>query len=314
MAVGIGAAGFVGIALEATPGTYVAPEKYFPIRSESLSWTQNTLMRRVIRGTVDPIGAIQGNGNVEGNLDMELLDDVLPYLLLVARGDLEKTGTAPNFVYNFVANHAATPAQTASITVVRNGEVFGYVGCVVASMQIGTDDGVATMTVGILGTNEESEALPVPTYNPADQPFGSGEWVIEIPTTVQVFDTDNLTLSIEDNGEVQHRLKNTLGAQFISYGERSVQASVDRDFESRAEYDAFKTVTSSGLAVKVTKDANRGIDFIIPATIKESYDLSLSGPGDLIRASISYQGIHDATTGASYEIEVRTQEDVTMPA
>jgi len=148
--VGIGAAGVVGLAIESTSGEYQAPEKFFPIRSENFQWTQDTVWRRVIRGTSDVIGAVPGDGHVEGSLDMEALDDVLPYFLRIARGDLTQTGTDP-VNYEFVPNSAAEPAQTASITVVRNGIVFGYTGCVVGSFSFSVDDGQLVVDLSMLG-------------------------------------------------------------------------------------------------------------------------------------------------------------------
>jgi hypothetical protein len=309
---GIGAGGFVGIALEVTPGTYVAPDKFFPIRNETLSWEQGTVWRRVIRGTADAIGAVEGNGSVGGDIDMELLDDVLPYFLQIARGDMTQSAAPAPFTYEFVPNHEAVPNATASITVVRNGVSFGYVGCVVSSMNFGTDEGMATVTFSILGTAENEENVPTPTYNPDDKPFGAGTWVIEIPTATQIFDADNFSFQVEDNGEVQFRLKDILGAQFVSYGERSVTVSMDRDFLDRDEYDAFKLLTSKGISVNVSRGADRSVTLVTPAAIIDTYESNLSGQGDLIRASISYQGVHDAATGGGYTIEVVTNEDLDL--
>lgn len=322
MAVDIALAGFVGIAFEAVAGTYVAPTKFFPIRSESVQWTQSTNFRRVIRGVADPLGAIAGNGHVEGDIDMELLSDVLPYFLRCARGTMTKTGTddpataavesGPPFTYAFKPSASAVPAKTMSITVVRSGQVFGYVGCVVSSMTFGVDNDMATSTFTMLGRSEATQAAPVAAYNAAGDPyFGSGNWTLEIPTATQVFDSDEFSLQIEDNGEPQFRLKNVLGAQFIKYGERNVTLSVTRDFDGRAEYDAFKALTAKSVTVRVAR-GNESVRFVVPASIVDSYDLSLSGIGDLVRASVSYQGVHNAATGGGYTVTVVTAEDIAV--
>jgi hypothetical protein len=317
----LGAQGFVGIAIEAEAGTYVAPTKFFPIRSESLGWTQDTNFRRVIRGTADAIGAIPGNGNVEGDLDVELLTDVLPYFLLCARGVLDKTGVAAPFVYDFVPAHNALAPNTMSITVVRGEEAFGYVGCVLSSISFGVDNNMGTMNLSILGTAEESVTTPAtPTYG-ADIPFGAGTWNIQVPTDTQIFDADNFTFEINDNGTVQHRLKSELGAEFISFGERQVTMSVDRDFDDRAEFDAFKNLTSRSVTVALggagaygdTHDDNE-VEITMPVAYVDGYDVGLSGPGDLVRASMNYEGVHDNTTGGAYSMQITTAEDVTIPS
>lgn len=312
MAVGIGAANFIGLAPEVTPGTYVAPTKFFPIRSESFQWTQSTNWRRVIAQTADVLGAVAGDGHVEGEIDMELMHDVLPYFLQIARGTLTQDDTAtPDMVYEFTPSHAATPTKTASITTVRNGVTFGYVGCVVSSMNFGVDNGQATSVFNILGRSEASQSLPTLDLDDSG-PFGSGSWNIQIPTAAQVFDTDNLTLTIDDSGEPQMRLRNTLGAQFIKYGERTTTLSVERDFESRAEYDAFKTLTSKSITVRTQQaaDADKYVEFVVPGAIVDTFELGTPGVGDLVRASVAYQGVHHAATGGSYKIEIGTEEDL----
>lgn len=312
MTAGIGASGVVGIAIEETPGTYVPPTKFFPIRSESLVWTQNTNWRRVIRGTTDPIGAIAGNGNVEGDIDMELLADVLPYFLMCARGTITKTAGATAgdpFSYEFRPLHNAVAPNTMSVTIVRNGVPFGYTGCVVASQNYGNDNDAATVTFTLMGRAEQEVAVPVAAFA-GDQPFGAGDWTIEIPTGTQIFDADGFSFEVDDSASVQNRLKNSLGAQFIAYGERNTTLSLDRDFESRDEYNQFKALTSKAIHVGLSTGANNAVDFTMPVATIDGYDVSLGGVGDLVRASVSYTGVHDGTMGGAYGIDITTAEDV----
>jgi hypothetical protein len=309
----IGAAGYVGIAIEETSGTYQAPTKFFPIRSENMQWQQNTNQRRVIRGTADVIGSVAGNGHVEGPIDAELLSDVLPYFLLAARGTLSKSGSGP-YEYEFTPLHGALAPNTLSITVVRSGEAFGYIGCNVASMTFGVDNDMAVVTYNMLGMREEDVAVPAtPTYGD-DEPYGSGNWIIQVPTGNQVYDSDNFTFEVDDGAEVQNRLKDELGAQFIAFGERNVTASIDRDFTNKSEYDEFKALTKKSISVRASASAGDYVELTCPVNYVETYELSLSGVGDLVRSSVSYTGIHDTATGGSYKINISTDEDVTIPA
>jgi hypothetical protein len=166
--------------------------------------------------------------------------------------------------------------------------------------------------VTVLGNAEATQSAPTPTWSATQQPFGSGKYIVEVPTATQIFDADGFSFQVEDNATAQNRLKDVLGAQFISFGERSVTLSLDRDFQTRTDYDAYKALTSQSVTVKCTKGTNNSITFTIPASIKDSYDLGLSGQGDLVRASITYQGVIDAT-GKAYEIAIKTQEDLTVP-
>jgi hypothetical protein len=286
---------------------------YLVLTDESLQHQQATRWRRPLRGIADVAGALAGNTHIEGDISCEVTEDTLPHLLRAARGALVKTLTGP-FLYTFTPNAVAVPAKTLSITVVRNGVAFGYVGCVISSQEYTIDDGVLMATFSIVGSDEADEALPTPTHV-LTAPYGAGQYNLQIPTATQVFDTDTFTLSIDDSAEPQFRIKDSRGAQFVKFGERTVELSVERDFEARTDYDAYKALTAQGVLLKAIKTATvEEIDFLVPAAIKDSYEISgLTGQADLIRASISYQGVYNAATSKSYEIKMWTDEDITLP-
>lgn len=310
MAPGIGASGIMGIALETISGTYTAPNKYVPFMSESLTSTQATIWRRPIRQTADIVGAVPGNFNVEGDLQIEAMEDVVPYFLHAGRHTTVRSGTTPNFTYTFTPSPVAIPTKSLSITVVRNGVVFGFVGCVVSSFTFTVEDGIMMMNMSILGQDEATQTAPTPTW-PTTTPFGAGQYSVEIPTATPVLDTDNFEFSVENNAEAQFRLKNgSRGAQFIKYGERNATINFERDFESRTDFDAFKALTSQSITVTASKGLNNSISLLSPTTIKDTYEVQNSGQGDLVRAAIAYNCVIDST-GKSYEITVKTQEDIT---
>lgn len=310
MAVGTGAQGFVGIAQEVTPGTYVPPTDFIPVESESVQWTQDTVWRRPIRASADIVGAVTGNGRVEGDIGMEAFSGAVAQFLRAARTNMQKVGASAPYTYTFTGNANATPSKTLSITVVRNNVAFGYVGCVVSSFGFTVEDGLLKFNPTIIGQSEASQSVPTPTWPTTQTPFGAGMYNLQIPTLTQIFDADGFDFGVDDSGEAQYRLKNSLGAQFVSYGERSVTLSLDRDFQSRTEYDAFKALTAQGIKLSAIKDANNEIDLEIPAAIKDTYEMSMGGQGDLMRASIAYNGVLDAT-GNAYTITVISATNVT---
>lgn len=291
------------------PGTYVAPTKFFPFNSESIAVTEQTVWRRPIRQSADIIGAVAGNFNPEGELQLESLEDVVLWFLWASRTSIVKTGSAPDYTYTITPTPAAVPNKTLSLTIVRNGIVFGYTGICLSSFNFGIDNGLLTFGTNVIGRDEAVQSLPVPTW-PTTTPFGAGMYTIEIPTGVTVLDTDTFEFSVEDNAEAQFRLKSTgRGAEFIKYGERASTLTVERDFESRTDYDAFKAVTAQSITLTASKGANNSIALLAPVAIKDTYTVGLSGQGDLVRASIAYQNIIDGT-GKSWQITIKTQEDI----
>lgn len=291
-----------------TPGVYSAPTKFFPFNSEGIATMEETVFRRPIRQTADIVGAVAGNFHPEGDIALEALEDVVVYFLYVSRTLCVRTGTTPNFTYTYTPTAAGIPTKTMSITVVRNGIVFGFVGMVTSSFTFGIEEGLLTFNVNVLGRDEATAALPTPTW-PTTVPFGAGQYTIEIPTGTTVLDTDTFEFGVEDNAEAQFRLKSTgRGAQFINYGERNSTLNVERDFDSRVDYDLFKAVTAQSVTITATKGANNSIVMLAPVAIKDTYEVNNSGQGDLVRASIQYQNVIDGT-GKSWQITVKTQEE-----
>src|SRR5262245_13462397 len=311
MVAGIGAGGIVGIALETTPGTYLAPTKYVPINSETFEYQQETIWRRAIRQSADFTAGVPGNVHVEGDVNAEVLEDTLLYFLYCMRSTVVKTGTTPNFTYTFTPSSAALPPnKTMSVTIVRNSVVFGYTGCVVSSFRLMVEAGILNFQVSMLGRDEAVQSAPTPTW-PATPNFGAGTYQIQIPTSTQVFDAESFDLQIDDGGVPEFRLKDTgRGAQFIRFGERAVTLQMERDFETRAEYDAFKALTAQSITLLSTRATNRSVKAILPAAIKDSYSIGMSGQGDLIKASMTYNGtVFGVSSG--YTLEVKTSEDIT---
>ena len=311
---GIGASGVIGIAHETTYGTYVAPVKYFPITGESLQFSQATIWRRPVRGTADVVGGIPGNFHVNGDISFEVLEDVLPWFLYASRNTVTKAGAGADKTYTTTPLHTGTvasPTRSLSITVVKNGIVFGYVGCVVTQQSYTVDNMVLMATMSILGADEAVQSTPTASF-PTTEPFGPGKWDLEIPTATDISDADTFTITINDNGDPQWRLRASRAAKFIKWGERDVRMTIDRDFDSRTDFDAFKALTAQSVTLKATKSATNYVHFKMASTIKNSYAVSSIGSqGDLIRSSVEYIGTYDTGTSKSYEIAVGTQEDIT---
>lgn len=291
-----------------TPGVYTAPTKFIPFMSESLTSTQATIWRRPIRQSADIIGAVPGNFNVAGDISIEGMEDCMIYFLYGSRVSIVKSGTT-NYTYVCTPTANAIPNNTLSITVVRNGIVFGFTGCCVTSQTFTQQDGIFMHNMSLIGRDEAVQSAPTPTW-PTTVPFGAGQWSIEIPTATPVFDTDTFEFTVDDGAEAQFRLKSTTrGADFIKYGERALTMSMERDFDSRTDFDAFKALTSQSITITASKGANNSVSLLAPVAIKDTYEVQNSGQGDLVRAAIAYNGIIDGT-GKSYQVTLKTQENV----
>lgn len=310
MAVGIGAGGILGVAIEAVAGTYVAPTKYIPFNSESLKYNINPVERRPIRNSAGLIGVVPGNATVEGDIEFDVSADILLYFLAASRCTYVKTGTTPNFNYVFTPQSNALPAKTMSITIKRGDETFGYTGCVVGGFTLAIDsDGKLTCTANIFGRNEATQTAPTAVW-PTTPIISAGMYSLQIPTATQVFDADTYEFSSEDNAVANGRIRNTPGASFVNFGESNATVKVERDFDTRAEYDAYKAGTSKSITLEATQTTNNKITILTPVAIANTYEVNIGGQGDLIRASVEYASVVGAG-GFHYQITIVTSENLT---
>lgn len=310
MAVGIGATSVLGLAVETTRGTYVAPTKWVPIRSESLTVTQNITYRRNIQGTADPQGPFAGNLTISGDIEIECYPDVLPYLFKAMRTHVTKT--SPSYhQYVYIPTSGALSTSSLSFYVERNGIRFTYAGCTITAISFTISDGIllATATVQALSEATQSEAAESYANN---TPFSTGDYDVYVPNSAAITDLDNFTFNIEEGGEVNHRLNGSQSPSSITMGERTVSCSMDRDFDSRADYDNFKSANSTSL--KIVADIGGGgtrmIQFEVPQVTMESYDVNIGGVGELVRASVNYTGSYVSSATAAYTITCRTNENI----
>jgi hypothetical protein len=306
MPAGISAATIAGLALETVSGTYTAPTKFFPLVSESLNYQQDTQWRKVLRGQVDAFGAIPGNAHTEGDISIEALDDVVPYFLDAARGALVATGAGPK-TYTFTPNANAIPAKTLSLTIVRNGIVFGYTGVVVSSYTFTLNNGTLMFNASLVGADEAVQSSPTAVW-PTSVPYGTGMYSFEIPSGTPVTDADSFEFQVDDNASPQYRLRSGgfRGATFVAFGDRSSSIKTERDFVARTEYDAYKALTAQAIKFAAV-NGTASITINATTAIKDTYTVNEGGPGDLVRASMSYTLVANAS-GVPFTIVVITPE------
>src|SRR5438067_1784517 len=110
--------GALGVATETTYGTFTAPTKWIPIRSESLRKVENKIYRTNIRGLADRSGAIQGYYHIEGDITFEVTADSLVYFMYASRVVPAKGALAGGgYPYTFTPASVASPTTAAGIAV-----------------------------------------------------------------------------------------------------------------------------------------------------------------------------------------------------
>lgn len=319
MALGIAGSGLIGLGFETTYGTYAAPTKFVPVRSESLTDSEDKQVLAPIRGLAVASKVKRGYKIIEGDIEFEVTSDVLPYFLYLARTTPARTGASAPYTYTFVPTSVVLPTtasgvtnrKTASIYVERAGQVFAYVGCSVTSVAFSFDNGDLICTVHVMGLELETGESAVAATFDTWTPFGPGDIAIEIPDDTARVDIDTMTVTIQDNGEALNRIKNTgRGPSYIKWGEREVSGTFDHDFSDMTEYNAFNNNSSRSMEILASHGASDEVSIALSSVITTSYPVTLSGAlGDLVRASVDFRAVYSGSS--EYTITIKTDEDVT---
>jgi Phage tail tube protein len=329
MPAGLGGGGSVGLAFETVMGTYVAPVVFAPILNESLIYTEEKYYSEQIRQETIHSDVKSGYYHVEGDVQLEVDPNNIIYWLYASRHDIVKSGAGP-FTYTYTPSSAGsastaagtTSPKTLSITIVRNGEVFGYTGCTVGGFEFMVEDGVLKCTMNVLGLAESEEADPTEVWA-APELYGADAHYVYLaaaaasPTFGAVdVNFNGFTFRVNYNAEAQNRIRADRSASYISYGITEAEIESELDFLDRTDYDNM--VANTQRAIKL-ESLNGGVTFAAATSgiqlqgnrvSYDAYDIGLEGMGDLIMAGFTGRIIGIAG-GDAYQIAVKSAVSIT---
>lgn len=325
MPAGLSGSGWMGLGLETTKGTLVAPTVYVPIISESFRYVEDRYFSPQIRQTTEVSDVKQGYYHIEGEFEMEVDVNFVPYLLFCTR----HTPSSAGGVYTFVPSTAGATStaasgmvqRTASITISRNNVEFGYSGCTIGNLRIFIDGGILKMGGTLIGEKDNVSSGHTPTWS-APSLFGADATEIGIgassltPTFTAVSDFNGFEFEANFNASAQNRIVRNRSASYVSFGETEISLTTELDFINKTEYDAFVATTTKAIQMESLiggasfAAATQAFRLTVYRAVYETYDLGLSGLGDLIMAGVTMRGI-GITGGTSYKIEVKSPVTIT---
>lgn len=331
MPAGIGGGGHVTIALETVNGTFVQPNAagaiQVPILSESLKYTSDPYYSPQLRQQTIVSDVKQGYYHVEGDIQMEADPRFLPYFLHCTRHNIAFAGG----VYTYTPSSAGSTStaasgnvqRTASISIYRNNEGFGYAGCTMGGYEWVIEDGVLKVTFNVLGLSEvEPTSPPTPTWVAPDL-FGADAHAISVAASAVTptfgaasIDYNGFTFRSDFGAEPQNRIRRDRSASYISFGETVANLETELDFIDRTEYDNFVATTQRAILMESINGganfaaATSGVQIQAQRMVWEDYDLGLEGIGDLIMAGVNGRAIGIAG-GDAYKIVVKSPSTIT---
>lgn len=334
MTAGLGGGGYMALVHETEMGTFLPPTTvgavYIPIISETLAYQEDKYYSEQIRQQTIVSDVQPSYYHAAGDIVMEVDTSFLPYLLYCGRYIIDKTGTSSKFKYKFTPSQAGAAstgtgenARTASITIVRNNIGFGYAGCVVGGGEFTIENGVLRYTAHIFGL---TETTPVGNGTPvwADPKLlGADAHSIYVAASgvTPTFTTpdenfNGFTFSDNFNAEAQNRIVPDRGATYVSFGITEATYNTELDFNDKTEYDNFKSAATRAVKLESIGDGASwattadGVQIQINRSAYDSYEVPLSGMGDLIMATVTGRALGIAG-GDPYAITVVSSADIT---
>lgn len=316
--VDVAGGGHVGVGLETTHGTYIAPAKFAPVYSESLQEVRTDSFRVPLVGRAVASGKTPGRHHVEGEITMEALPELMAYFLVASRWGANVTKSAgPPYTYeatNASVVHLKVAKRSLTLVVDRAGIGFAYVGCqVVKTVLSFSDGGVPMVTYTILGRQQVESYTPGAVTIPTELPFSVSEVVLNVAGVPRGdVDAESAEMTLDDNGEARFNLTGFDRADYIKFGEFIGEASFEIDFESKADYAIWVARTSQAVELVCTKGANQIFSLEFHGSMYDTFEVGLDGIGEQVRGAAKLRAIHNVAAGFAATMQITTNQSITL--
>jgi hypothetical protein len=260
MSISIGRRAWLGVAIEASPGSAKAAAKYLPFLTCTLRGVQEPLVDESAKGLRERVGgSVLGPKRGEG--DAEILLDVenAPYLIYPALGVCSSTQITTNSYTHTITRIASNTPKTLTLIHDNIAEIRKFVYGVVNTLEISVSDGLARATAGILSkfpaTGTGTKAITSETV------LSFKDYKLYLGTTYSTLKAQvlggtgvptkitNFTLRINNNAEAQH-VSGDNDVDSITLGQLEVDGEYTLFFETTTERAAYEALTKRALIVQ----------------------------------------------------------------
>lgn len=259
MAEKIGRLGYLGLAIEATPGTpESSPDIFIPFTENSLRGHHEPLMDNSSRvSRVKDYSSVAGKKWGEGSVTMYLDSSNCGYLLKMALGSEARTqlNAAPpvhdHLMYPTVSGNTVTAATLWDNKGVDT-EQYSYAAIDTLELEV-TNEGIATLTASIMSKAPSSVSAPtlttvsgtLYTWKDMTAKFGSTVAAAEAASATKL---TNFKMSIVNSLELNYK-SGSNSPDTITYGPVEVTGSFSLFFENVTDRDAYYNLTKRSMVV-----------------------------------------------------------------
>jgi hypothetical protein len=256
----IGRKGFLGVAIEATPGTGLAAVKYLPYDSCTLRNVVEVLDDEAAKGIRERAwGSVTAKERGEGDIEIKADVTNAPYLLIPALGDLSSaTAAGETAVFEHTLRRKATnPPKTVTFNFNDTVETREFTYVTVNTLELSFADGWITITANVLskkptggaGTASITEET-VMAFKDANIYFGANlaAALVDYGNNTNSIKLSAYTVNLNNNAEA-HYLSGSTSPDHIAIGQFEAGGNYTLFFEDTTERAAHELQSKRAMVV-----------------------------------------------------------------
>jgi hypothetical protein len=315
----IGRLGYLGLAIEATPGTpESSPDVFIPFTENTLRGHHEPLGDVSARASrIKDVGSVQGKRWGEGQVTMYLDSLNAGYLLKLAFGAENRTqlsATPPVHDHHFVPTVSGNSVAAATLWNNRGVDVeqFSYAAVDTCEVVIGTD-GIATITANFMSKAPSTVSAPsltttsgtLYTWKDLSARFGSTVAAARLASATKL---NNLQFTIANNLTLNYK-SGSNQPDTITTGSIEVTGQYTLFFETATDRDAYYNLTKRSMVVTLA-GAGLGVgyteqlEFVFKKVRLEEMDME-TGLDDLFAITGSFRAELDQAQAGYVEATAR---------
>lgn len=319
MAEKIGRLGYLGLAVEATPGTPEAtPDVFIPFTENSLRGHHEPLMDNSARTTrVKDFTSVTGKKWGEGDVTMYLDSINAGYLLKIAMGTearTQKNATPPVHDHLLIPTVSGNNATSATLWDYKGVDVEQYAYAAIDSCEIEvTNDGIATIKASFMSKAPSSVTAPtitttsgtLYTWKDMSAKFGATVALAQAATATKL---TNFKLNIANNLELKYK-SGSASPDEVDTKAVEVTGSFTLYFETVTDRDAYYNLTKRSMVVTLA-GASLGSGFaeqlqiVLKKITLEDIDMA-TGLDDMFAITGNFRAEWDQDQAGYAEITLR---------
>jgi hypothetical protein len=307
----------IGYAVEATPGTYVAPTKTIEHVSESIKFNQERIESMGIKA-----GRRGGSGRwalgrswVEGSVQHELSASTIGPLFRNLMGAVSTSGVGPFthvFTYGALSEGALT-IQVGRPDLSGTVNVFSYLGCQITDLKLSSKVGeISHLDFSVYGQKEDTaQSLAAASYPSTWSPFTFAHGVLSLAGAEYEFDD----IELDFNSGLQtarhtHRSSTPTQPRISKESAfRTAGGTVNSEFISMTAYNRFKNGTEAALSM--VWNAGASLQLTIAGNVRfDGETPNVTGP-EMLKQSLPFKFLSTTSDAAMLTATLVNSDTVT---